>query len=66
MKRWSQKREENHENLKIDKFLLEIIEVCKKHDMSISHEDGHGAFIIEKASDDNFDWLMNAHDYLGI
>jgi hypothetical protein len=29
-------------------FLLEIIEVCKKHNLSIGHEDGHGAFLITK------------------
>lgn len=33
---------------KVDAFLAEIEAVCVKHGMSISHEDGHGAFIIEK------------------
>jgi hypothetical protein len=28
----------------VDIFLAEIVEVCKKHGMSISHEDDHGGF----------------------
>lgn len=41
-------------------FLEDIKQVCLKHNMSISHEDGHGSFIIEEYSDDNIDWLYNA------
>lgn len=29
-------------------FLAEIAEVCKKHQKSLGHEDGHGAFLIER------------------
>ena len=29
-------------------FLEEIEQVCRKHNLSISHEDGQGRFIIEK------------------
>lgn len=32
------------ENPRIDAFLAEIETVCEKHGLSISHEDGHGAF----------------------
>ena len=41
-------------------FMLEIAEVCKKHNLSIAHEDGHGCFIIEKYNDDNIQSLFNA------
>lgn len=42
-------------------FLNEINEVYKKHNLSISHEDYHGAFQIEKYSEDNYEWLSNAN-----
>ena len=43
------------------KFLEEIDEVCRKHGLSISHEDGHGAFIVEKYNESNIDWLFEAY-----
>ncbi len=46
---------------KLLKFVDEIEQVCKKYDLSISHEDGHGAFEIENFDEDNIDWLRNAH-----
>lgn len=46
------------ENIK--NFIDDIIKVYKKHGMSISHEDGHGAFEIEKYSDYNINWLKEA------
>lgn len=45
----------------IDVFLAEIAEVCKKHDMSIGHEDGHGAFIIGRLADHD-GWIDGAFD----
>ncbi len=42
-------------------FLNEINEVCKKYNLSISHEDGHGAFEIEKYSEHNQNWLNNTN-----
>lgn len=44
----------------IKTFLDEIESVSKKHGLSISHEDGHGAFMIEPFSQDNIDWLKEA------
>lgn len=41
-------------------FLNDINDVCKKHNMSISHEDGHGSFIITKYNKSNIDWLFCA------
>ena len=43
------------------KFMEEIEAICKKYNLSISHEDGHGAFEIDKFSQDNIDWLKSAH-----
>lgn len=47
-------------NTKINIFLLEIIEVCKKHGFSISHEDSGGSFLIEKFNEIDTKWLMKA------
>ena len=60
MKRWNGK--DFSENKKVDDFLNEIKEVCKKHGFSISHEDGHGCFEVEKYSDKNIEWLFEAGD----
>jgi hypothetical protein len=57
---WDKKTSKYVENEAVDKFLKEIEEVCKKHNFSISHEDGHGGFIIEKYKEDNIDWLNGA------
>jgi hypothetical protein len=43
------------------KFLEEIEAVCKKYDLSISHEDVQGAFEIEKFDQENIGWLKSAH-----
>lgn len=62
MKNWdcnTNKFVETSKELK--RFFKDIENVCKKHGYSISHEDGHGAFEIEGYSDDNINWLKNAH-----
>lgn len=60
--RWLSNLSKHGVNPKIDAFIEEIISVCKKHGMSISHEDGHGGFEIEEYDDDLSDWLRNASD----
>lgn len=45
----------------IEKFLKEIDETCKKYNLSISHEDTHGSFIIEEYSKENIEWLRQAY-----
>jgi hypothetical protein len=62
MKRWNSKAGTEVENAKIDAFLEEVIAVCQKHGFSIAHEDGHGAFLIEKYSEMTRDLLLDAHD----
>ena len=62
MKRWICAKSEEGENLKIDAFIAEIIEVSKKHGLSISHEDAHGAFEIENYDEENSKWLLYAND----
>lgn len=62
MKRWKTIEHREVENEKIDAFLTEVIEVSKRHGLSIGHEDNHGGFLVHKFSQDNADWLMNAAD----
>lgn len=50
------------ENTKVDAFLEDIKQVCKKHGMSISHEDCQGAFEIENYSELCMEWLAVAYD----
>lgn len=59
-KRYDTKAKEYSDNAKIDAFIDEITAVCKKHGLSISHEDHHGSFVIESYDDDNIQWLDNA------
>ena len=41
----------------VDKYLEEIEQISKRYNLSISHEDCHGAFIIEKYDKLNIKWL---------
>lgn len=43
-----------------EEFLNEIIEICKKYNLSISHEDCQGAFQIVKYDDFYTRWLLEA------
>jgi len=47
---------------KLDKFVEEIIQVCKKHNISISHQDHHGAFEFPKYDEENSEWLRAGAD----
>lgn len=58
--RWNIKKCTNEKSLDIDAFLSEVLGVCKKHGLSISHEDIGGAFVVKKFNDGDNDWLFNA------
>ena len=45
---------------KMTDFLNEIKDVCKKYNLSISHEDYHGGFIIQNYDESNLEWLFEA------
>jgi len=60
--RWVDKTQRSAVVPDIDSFMDEIAAVCKKHNMSISHEDGHGAFEITAFDEGAMDWLRVAHD----
>lgn len=62
MKNWDCTKNEYVETSKeLKRFFKDIENICKKHGFSISHEDGHGAFEIERYKDINIHFLYNAN-----
>jgi hypothetical protein len=43
-------------------FLEDIEAACRKHGLSLSHEDGHGGFMIEQFDEKLLNWLNQAFD----
>lgn len=61
MKVWDLiKSEEIEQPKEMKNFINEVINVMKKYNFSISHEDTHGAFIIEKYEEYNIKWFKDA------
>lgn len=44
------------------KFIGELIAVCKKHGLSLSHEDHQGSFLVVNYSKEKAEWLRQAYD----
>ena len=42
-------------------FMDDIEQVCRKHGVSISHEDEHGSFVLEPFSEEGMTWLRDAY-----
>ena len=62
MKHWIIKPEkEELEYLPSETFFDEIEAVCKKYGLSISHEDGWGAFEIVPFDEECIEWLRAAN-----
>lgn len=47
-------------------FIVELLEVCEKHGLSLSHEDKHGQFLIENYDRELAEWLEAAGDDSGV
>jgi len=41
-------------------FLAEVEKLCRKYNISISHEDQHGAFLLEEFDEELMSWLKGA------
>ena len=65
MKRWSTSKHDEIESPVIDRFLEDIIDVYRKHGLSLAHEDSHGGFLVETHTLKNVEWLMAAADNTG-
>jgi len=65
MKRWIVHKNVHGKNERIDAFIADVIDVCKRHGFSISHEDAHGAFEITPFNQREVDWFTKAHDNTG-
>lgn len=44
-------------NKKVDDFIDDLLDVYKKHNMSLGHEDTHGGFIINEDCECNREWV---------
>ena len=61
MKRWDNQAHGRVEDPRVDAFLAEIVEVCRKHGMSLGHEDGHGSFVVHDQLDETImTWISQA------
>lgn len=61
MKRWNANTNAQVEDPRIDAFLADLVAVCRKHDLSLSHEDGHGSFLVRPSFDEFYaKWLSEA------
>lgn len=62
MRRWNRERGEDVEDPAVDAFLADLAAVCRKHGMSLGHEDHHGVFeVYRQVFPDALDWMMGAH-----
>ena len=59
---WYQEKKYGEQSEAVHAFLEDIFKVYQKHNLSISHEDTGGAFIITRYDEDNIDWLKGASD----
>ncbi len=62
MKRWITRLNEWADYPEIDAFLDELAEVYRKHGLCLSHEDDHGAFVVEPLTNLELGRLMAAFD----
>lgn len=49
-------------NNNIENFFREYEELCKKYDVSLSHEDSQGGFLIDVYDEENIEWVKAASD----
>lgn len=60
--RWIEREQGEGRAPDVDAFLADIEALSRKHGLAISHEDGHGAFLVVSVDQFDFSWLHAAHD----
>jgi len=50
----------NNKSSKVKDFIEDVVLLCKKYNVSISHEDTQGAFEIRDYDEENIKWFRNA------
>lgn len=55
----------NNECTATSAFLIDIEKVCRKHNLTLAHEDSHGAFLVCGFDAGNIEWLRAARDDRG-
>ena len=60
MKHWVSEDIDEEVEAPSESFLGDIEAVCRKHGLSIGHQDGYGAFIIGLFDDGDIEWLRGA------
>ena len=58
-------RDMRNQSAAVQAFLAELAEVCRRHNLSLSHEDTEGAFRVQSFDECNIDWLKAAFDETG-
>jgi hypothetical protein len=62
MSRWDSSTNTSVEDDAVEAFLDDLVEVCRKHQMTLGHEDEHGAFqVLCRFSEANIRWLLAVH-----
>jgi hypothetical protein len=62
MMRWDRGLGSQTQDDDVDAFLLEVIQVCRKHGFALGHEDEHGGFRVQKHPNPDWErWLLEAH-----
>jgi len=59
--RWDRANHQDVERPDIDAFIEDLLAVCRQHGFSVSHEDQHGAFIVESFDEELARWVQQAH-----
>lgn len=61
-RRWIERDGEFGVASAVDAFLDDVLAACRKHGMSIGHEDSGGGFLVHAYSDELAAWLRDAAD----
>ena len=51
---------QSYKNSNVTSFIKEVQDICRKYQISISHEDSHGSFILTDYNDLYIDYLNDA------